>query len=135
MGAEEHRLDEGEEVPTLLLKLRERKLRHKQRNILVRAAIVVFGVFVIIAGVVLSAPGVPGPGFVTILVGISFIALEFDWAERLLERAIVFGDSVADRAEQTTRTQRMVAGTVLALGLAAFVVAAILWDIPLMPVL
>jgi uncharacterized protein (TIGR02611 family) len=135
MAAEEHRLDEGEEVPTLLLKLRERKLRHKQRNILVRAAIVVFGVFVIIAGVVLSAPGVPGPGFVTILLGISFIALEFDWAERLLERAIVFGDGVAERAEQTTRTQRMAAGTVVALALAAFVVAAILWDIPLVPVL
>ena len=135
MATEERPAEDGEEVPTLLLKLRERKLRHKERNILYRIAIVLFGLLVILAGIALSAPGVPGPGFVTILIGISFIALEFDSAERLLERAIVWGDDLTARAERSSRTQRIVAGAVTALALAAFVVAAVLWDIPLVPVL
>ncbi len=84
-------------------------------------------------GIVLSGPGVPGPGFLVILIGLGFVALEFDRAERLLEKAIIWGDRAADRAEQTTTTQRVLAGIVAALALGAFVVAAILWDIPLVP--
>ena len=46
------------------------------------------------------------------------------WAER-----------AAARAERTTTAQRVAAGIVGVLALAAFVVAAILWNIPLLPVL
>jgi uncharacterized protein (TIGR02611 family) len=121
--------------PELLIKLQERKVRHKQRHVLHRAAIVVAGVLIVLAGIVMSGPGVPGPGIVTIIVGLTFLALEFDRAERLLERVIIWGDRAAERAEQTTTAQRVAAGIVTGLALAAFAVAAILWDIPLMPVL
>ena len=87
----------------------------------------------ILVGIFLSGPGVPGPGFLVILIGLGFVALEFDRAERLLEKAIIWGDRAAERAEQTTTTQRVLAGIVAALALGAFVVAAILWDIPLVP--
>jgi uncharacterized protein (TIGR02611 family) len=121
--------------PELLIKLQERKARHKQRNIVHRAATVVLGVLIVVAGILLSLPGVPGPGIVTIIFGVGFLALEFDRAERWLERVIIWGDRTAERAEQTTTKQRVIAGIATAAAVAAFVVAAVLWDIPLMPVL
>jgi uncharacterized protein (TIGR02611 family) len=124
-----------DEPPELLVRLRERKERHKQRHLLHRIAIVILGVLIVFAGIVMSGPGVPGPGIATILIGLGFLALEFDWAERMMERVIVWGDQVKDRAEGTSTTQRIVVAFVTALAVAAFAVAAILWDIPLVPVL
>jgi hypothetical protein len=69
-----------------------------------------------------------------ILVGLGFLALEFDRAERLLERAIIWADMAAIRAEQTSTTQRVIAGVLVAVAVAAFVFAAIRWDIPLLPI-
>jgi uncharacterized protein (TIGR02611 family) len=124
-----------DDTPELLIKLRERKERHKQRNIVHRAAIVVAGILIVCAGIVMSGPGVPGPGIVTIIFGLTFLALEFDRAERWLERVIIWGDRAAERAEQTTTKQRVLAGIATAIAIGAFAVAAILWDIPLMPLL
>jgi uncharacterized protein (TIGR02611 family) len=125
---------EDDDTPELLVKLRERKERHKERHILHRIAIVLVGILIVFAGIALSAPGVPGPGIAVILVGLTFLALEFDRAERLLERAIMWADRAKDRAEETSTKQRMIAGVAGALAVAAFVVAAILWDIPLLPI-
>jgi uncharacterized protein (TIGR02611 family) len=121
--------------PELLIKLQERKERHKQRNVVHRAGIVLLGIFIVCAGIVMSGPGVPGPGIVTIVVGLGFLALEFDWAERWLERVIIWGDRAADRAERTTPRQRIAAAIGAVAALAAFTVAALKWDIPLVPVL
>jgi uncharacterized protein (TIGR02611 family) len=124
-----------EDIPDLIRKLRERKLRHKQRHIVHRAGVVLLGVVLVFAGIVMSGPGIPGPGIATILVGLGLLALEFERAERLLERAIVWGERAAARAERTTTAQRVAAGIIGVLVLGAFVAAAILWDIPLVPVL
>ena len=121
--------------PELLVKLQERKERHKQRHIVHRAAVVVAGVLIVCAGIVMSGPGVPGPGILTIIVGLTFLALEFDRAERLLERAIIWGERAAERAERTTKAQRVAAGVVTALAVGALAAAAVLWDIPLVPIL
>jgi uncharacterized protein (TIGR02611 family) len=126
--------DGGDDTPELLIKLRERKERHKQRHILHRVAVAVLGFLIVIAGILLSLPTVPGPGFAVILIGLGFLALEFDRAERLLERAIVWADRAKDRAEETSPKQRMVAGVAGALAVAGFVVAAVLWNIPLLPI-
>ena len=124
-----------DDTPDLIIKLRERKERHKQRNIVHRAATVVAGVLIVCLGIVLTLPGVPGPGIVTIALGVGLLALEFDRAERWLERVILWGDRAAERAEQTTTKQRVLAGIATALAIGGFAVAAVLWDIPLMPVL
>ena len=121
--------------PELLIKLQERKALHKQRNILHRIAIVIIGVLIVLAGIVMSGPGVPGPGIVTIVVGLGFLALEFDWAERWLERVIIWGDRAAERAERTTTKQRIIAAVTAAAAAAAFAFWAIRDDIPLVPVL
>jgi uncharacterized protein (TIGR02611 family) len=124
-----------DDIPDLIRKLRERKIRHKQRHIVHRAGVVALGCLLVIAGVIMSGPGVPGPGIATILLGLFFLALEFERAERLLERAIVWGERAATRAERTTTAQRVTAGAAGALIAAAFIVSALLWDIPLLPVL
>ncbi len=121
--------------PELLIKLQERKERHKQRHIVHRAVVVALGVLLIPIGIVMSGPGVPGPGFLVILLGISFLALEFDRAERFLERVIVWGDRAKDRIEASSKRERAIASVVVAAAVAAFAAAALLWDIPLVPVL
>ena len=125
---------EGDDAPELLVKLRERKERHKQRHPVHRAGVVVLGFLIVLVGIVLSGPGVPGPGIAVILVGLAFLALEFDRAERLLERAIIWADMAAIRAEQTSTAQRVIGGVLAATAAAAFVFAAIRWDIPLLPI-
>jgi uncharacterized protein (TIGR02611 family) len=137
MAAEESELvrEPEDDTPELLKKLQERKVRHKQRHVVHRAGVVVLGVFIVLAGIVMSGPGVPGPGIAVIIIGLTFLALEFDRAERLLERVIRWGERAAERAEATTPRQRLVATLLGVLAFAAFVVAAILWDIPLMPIL
>jgi uncharacterized protein (TIGR02611 family) len=135
MATEDATTPAPDDRPELLVKLQERKARHKQRNIFQRVAIVVLGVLIVFAGILLSLPGVPGPGIVTIIFGVGFLALEFDWAERLLERVILWGDRAADRAAHATMRQRVVTGVLTVLAVGAFVTAAILWDIPLMPIL
>jgi uncharacterized protein (TIGR02611 family) len=135
MATEEaERREEDDDPPELLVTLRERKERHKQRHILHRVAIVLVGLLIVLAGGALAAPGVPGPGIAVILIGLGFLALEFDWAERLLERAIIWGDRAKDRAEETSTKQRVLAGIAGTVAVAAFLVAAVLWDIPLLPI-
>lgn len=124
----------GEDKPELLVKLQERKERHKQRGKLHRALIVALGFMIVLVGIVMSGPGVPGPGIATIIVGLAFLALEFDRAERLLERVIIWADRAAERAENAPLWQKVLSGLLLvALAISAFVVTAILWDIPLLP--
>jgi uncharacterized protein (TIGR02611 family) len=125
----------NDDRPELLVRLQERKLRHKRRNILQRIAVVIIGVLIVMAGIVMSGPGVPGPGIVTIVVGLGFLALEFDWAERWLERVIIWGDRAAERAERTTTKQRIMAGVATVVAIAAFAYWAVRDDIPLVPVL
>jgi uncharacterized protein (TIGR02611 family) len=120
--------------PELLVKLQERKKRHAQRGIFARAAVVVGGVLLVLAGIVLSGPGIPGPGFLVILLGLSFLALEFDGAERLLEKAIIRADNAKRRAENAPPWQKGLTATAAVVALCAFVAAAIRWDIPLLPV-
>jgi uncharacterized protein (TIGR02611 family) len=124
----------ADDQPELLIKLRERKARHKQRHPVHRAGVVALGFLTVLVGIVLSGPGVPGPGIAVILVGLGLLALEFDRAERLLERAIIWADMAAIRAEQTSTAQRVIVGVLAALAVAAFVFAAIRWDIPLLPI-
>jgi uncharacterized protein (TIGR02611 family) len=128
------RSEQDDDRPELLQKLEERRQRHQQRGRLQRAAVVVFGVLLVLAGIVLSGPGVPGPGIVVILIGLSFLALEFDRAERLLEKAIIWADNAKDRAERQPRWVKVTSTALGVLAVAAFVAAAIMWDIPILPV-
>lgn len=132
--AAEPETEVDDDRPELLRKLEERKERHAERGIIARVGVVVLGTLLVLVGIFMSGPGIPGPGIVVILLGLSFLALEFDRAERLLAWAIVWGDKAKDRAEAASPRQKAVTGALGVLAVAAFVVAAVLWDIPLLPV-
>ena len=83
----------------MLMRLRERRERHLERSRAYRILFAVAGFAVLLGGIVLSLPLVPGPGFVLIAIGLGMLALEFLWAERLLETAV-------DRLERVTSRLR-----------------------------
>ena len=124
----------ADDRPERLKKLDERKERHAERGLPARGGVVVVGVLLVILGIFMSGPGIPGPGIVVILIGLSFLALEFEKAERVLEKAIVWADRAKERAENASPRQKIVSGVVTVLAIGGFVAAAILWDIPLVPV-
>ena len=51
-----------------------------------RASRIVLGALIILIGVVLSLPLVPGPGVLLIFVGLTVLATEFEWARRWRDR-------------------------------------------------
>ena len=91
------------------------------------------GALITLAGVVMTGP-VPGPGFLIIPIGLGFLALEFDWAERLLEKAVLWAEEARARARNRSTGQKVATAAVVAVALAAFVAAAIRYDIPVLPV-
>ena len=124
-----------EDMPELLKKLQERKEKQKERNIFYRVGSVIVGIVLILAGIVLSGPGVPGPGFVVILLGLGLLALEFEPAERLLEKVIIWSDKLGDRVKRASTREKVIAGVIAAVAIGAFVYWAVFYDIPLIPVL
>jgi uncharacterized protein (TIGR02611 family) len=122
-----------EERHPTIQKLQERKRRHQQRHPVVRWAVVVVGVLITLAGVVMTGP-VPGPGFLIIPIGLALLALQFDWAERLLEKVLVWADEQREKARNRSKGEKIASGVAISAGIAAFVTAAILWDLPLLPV-
>ena len=125
--------DEQKQRHPTIQKLHRRREAHQDRHKLVRAGVVVLGVLITLAGIVMTGP-IPGPGFLVIPVGLALLALEFTWAERLLERIVVWADNAREQAANRSKGQKIATGVAIAIGLAAFVTAAILWDIPVLPV-
>ena len=114
-------------------RLRERKERHRQRGRIYRVSFGIAGALLVLLGLMLSLPGVPGPGLVVAAVGLAMLALEFDRAERLLERLVAYIDRVSERAGGAGPVQKLLRAAVLALGAAVALGAVILWDIPFLP--
>jgi uncharacterized protein (TIGR02611 family) len=52
----------------------------------IRASRIVIGVALVLIGIVLALPLVPGPGVLVIFVGLSVLSAEFEWARRLRDR-------------------------------------------------
>jgi uncharacterized protein (TIGR02611 family) len=117
----------------MIERVRERKERHKQRGRIYRAVFAVAGVVVILLGLLLSLPGVPGPGILLLVVGLGMLALEFDRAERLLEKILERVEHVVDQAQDAPLWQQVLGVGVTLVATAAVVVAFVLWDIPVLP--
>ena len=118
--------------PELVRKLRERQAEHKQRGRIYRWAFVLLGLAVLGVGIAMLA--LPGPAFVVIPIGLAILSLEFAWAEHLLEKALVKGEEAKRKASEATRGQKILSGLAVACACAAAVTAALLWDIPFLPV-
>jgi uncharacterized protein (TIGR02611 family) len=112
--------------------VRERREKHLERNRIVRVIVAIFGFLVVLAGLAMLV--LPGPGLLVIAIGLGTLALEFVWAERLLERTVDKMDEAADAVKRSSPTQRALGVVLLALAAAGLVAAAIIWDLPFLPV-
>jgi hypothetical protein len=110
----------------LLARLHAQRERHARRSVAYRVVFAATGFAVVAGGIVLSLPLVPGPGIPLIAAGLAMLALEFDWAERLLERVVLRVDSLL------LSPRALLAVAAVVVGAATF--AVLLWDVPFLPV-
>ena len=62
-----------------------------------RWIMIVFGFTLLILGIVLAIPGVPGPGIVVFWAGLAILAVEFIWARKLLKKFEDQGSRLRDQ--------------------------------------
>ena len=98
-----------------------------------RYTVAFIGFLVVLAGLVLSLPLVPGPGILVVAIGLMILALEFAWAERLLERTVLQLERAGQMASNASRTQQLLIVGAFAVVAVAFAAALIAWDLPLVP--
>ncbi len=94
---------------TMLTTLHERRARHLERKRIYRVAFAVSGFLVLVAGIVLALPLVPGPGLLLVAIGLGMLALEFSWAERLLTRTLLRLERGVERLQRGRRARPAVA--------------------------
>lgn len=70
-----------------------------------KIAIGLVGGVVVVAGVVLSLPGIPGPGLLVVFLGLGILSLEFAWAERARRDLRRRFDRAVARARSRRRKQ------------------------------
>jgi len=116
----------------LLESLEDRRAAFRDRHVLYRSVFVVLGVAVTLAGFAMLV--LPGPAIVVIPVGLAMLALQFDWAERALERAVDQAERAADAASASSPVQRVLVGVAVAVAAAALAVWAYVGDVPFLPV-
>lgn len=62
-----------------------------------RIARITGGALLVIVGLFLMLPGVPGPGFVVVFAGLSVLAMDFVWAHRLKTKLKDTGQKMVDK--------------------------------------
>ena len=117
---------------TLAEKLARRRERHLKRSKAYRVAFMIVAFLVVLSGLALVP--LPGPGWAIVFIGLGMLALEFEWAEKLMEKILNRLQAAQERAKNASPLQKALGIAAAVLGIAAFVAAAILWDIPLLPV-
>jgi uncharacterized protein (TIGR02611 family) len=65
-----------------------------------RVILIVVGFTLLLGGMVMSVPLVPGPGLLVVAGGLAILAVEFVWARRLLERVKTESVRLRDRLKQ-----------------------------------
>jgi uncharacterized protein (TIGR02611 family) len=124
-------MEERRPRPKLVERLEARRETHKQRSRVYRVGFTALGLLILAGGVVLLVT--PGPAFVLIPIGLAMLALEFAWAERLLEKSLEQAQIAQEKAAQTTTLQRVLGALAGLAALAGCIAAILLWDIPVLP--
>ena len=83
------------EPPQVVKKLQRRRETHRDHSRIYRAAFVVAGAVIALGGLAMLA--LPGPAFLVIPIGLAILSLEFAWAGRLLDSALVQADHAKDQ--------------------------------------
>jgi uncharacterized protein (TIGR02611 family) len=112
--------------------LKERRERHKARHHLIRVAAAIGGFLIVVVGIIMIP--LPGPGLLVVAAGLAVLALEFAWAEHLLERTV---DRISDAGEKVRTASRLEQTLLVLLGAvvaAGALTVVYLWDVPYLPV-
>ena len=120
------------ERPTFVERMRAQRDRHKARHAIVRVLVMLAGFTVLLGGLAMLV--LPGPALAVIPLGLAILALEFAWAERLLERSLEQAERAKHAAAQTSTVQRVLSVAAALLAAGALTTWAILGDVPLLPV-
>ena len=120
------------EKQSLAEKLARRRERHLKRSKPYRIAFMILAFVVVLGGLALVP--LPGPGWAIVFIGLGMLALEFEWAEKLMEKILNRLQAAQEKAKNASPAQKAVGIALTVLGIAALVAAAIVWDIPLLPV-
>jgi uncharacterized protein (TIGR02611 family) len=113
--------------PGLVRKLREQRERHLERSKIYRAAFVAAGVIILLAGLAMLV--LPGPGILVVAVALAMLSLEFEWAERMLEKAVIQADAAKEKAKGASPQQRVLTGLAIAAGAGAAIALVLNYDI------
>lgn len=124
--------------PGFLKRLHQRLHSNPVTGLITKIVVSVVGGAVILVGVLLSGPGIPGPGFVVIILGLAILATEWTWADRLVKWARVKAREAAERAramDPAVRRRRLgLAGLAVAVVSAAVVGYLYVYDWPTLAV-
>ena len=62
------------------------------------------GILLLIAGLLMSVPGVPGPGFLVVFGALAILAGEYVWARKLMERFKTYGEQLKNAVQTKKKT-------------------------------
>jgi uncharacterized protein (TIGR02611 family) len=114
-----------------LERLREQRERHLDRSRFYRVPFALLGFTVVLIGLAMLV--LPGPGLLVIAAGLAMLALEFAWAERVLERTLERMAKTGSRVRRLTRLEKAVSAAASLAGLGALLALALYFDIPFLP--
>jgi len=111
------------EAPDMVRRLRARREQYRQKGLIYKTAWITAGVIVVLAGLVMVV--FPGPALLVIPIGLAMLALQFAWAERLLEQALVRARDAGESASKLSRQQKIVGALAIALAAACALAAGL----------
>jgi uncharacterized protein (TIGR02611 family) len=112
-------------------RLREQRERHLGRSRFYRVPFALLGFTVVLIGIAMLV--LPGPGLLVIAAGLGMLALEFAWAERVLERTLERMSQTGTRVRRLSRLEKAVSVAAALAGLGALIALALWVDIPFLP--
>ena len=124
-------MDEPRSRHPWLERLREQRLRHLQRSRFIRVPFVLVGFTIVLVGLAMLV--LPGPGLLVMAVGFAMLALEFAWAERVLESTLERMDKTTKTVKRATRLQKALSAATGIAALIAFALVVKYFDVPLLP--
>ena len=105
-------------------RLRDRRIRHRERHVAVRLLVGLGGFAALAGGLALLV--LPGPGLPLVIVGLGLLALEFRWAEAALAHA----KTQARRVRPRKRWQQIVGSASAIAATVGTAVGFAVWGVP-----
>lgn len=118
-------------TPKLVRRLHAHRERYQERSFIYRALFTAAGFTVLLAGLAMVV--FPGPALIVIPVGLAMLSLQFAWAGTLLEKALERAAAAKESASEASTAQKVITAVAATLAVGAFIVAAIVYDIPILP--